>query len=195
MKYTERVLELVKNTMANFERIKNSLKEIEQQRSNDDITDKRYGELLQDLRVQKDALMLEAKKTIAEIAEMYRFEVMGNTIVHGEMLSEDAKLLQIEGFTLSPLQFSALVARHQNNPLMMQLLYNYKQKNPKLYTDYFVLPDEKINAFNRYTGVAASIVANPEDKMKYAMFLDGYGQKALEICTEEMTRGEPEDEE
>ena len=186
MRYTERVYALVKNTMKGFERIKNSIKEIDMQRRNDDITDKRHGELLQELRMQKDALMLEAKKAIDEIAEMYRLEVWGNTLVHGEMLSEDAKLLQIEGFTLSPLQFTALVERHRNNPLMMQLLYNYKQKNPKLYTDYFILPDEKINAFNQYVGVASSIVANPDDKMKYAMFLDGYGMKALKICTEEI---------
>ena len=97
------------------------------------------------------------------------------------MLHEDAQLLQLKSLDLTPRQFSALVEKHKDNPLMTSLLKGYADTREGLYADYLPGPEEKVNEFNGYADAANNALRSPAS-MQAALFADGRYTPAA--CTE-----------
>lgn len=171
MKYTEKVINIVKNA-------RYKMKEIDEQinAANAELSAKRIKNR-NSTYPPEDTYQLEEK--IKELSEKKFYT--GNTAedklrsiyseyiekiqnFSGDMLHEDSKLLSLDGIVLSYKQFSNLVEKHKENPLMIQLLSNYNEKHAIQYNGVLPTIEQKKNDFNSFIDEATAIVnLNRED--------------------------------
>ena len=180
MKYTEKVMDIVKRTVASMEQITGQLQELETEYKAERISGVEYQEKRAELQKQRDMARLDATQKLQDIGKAYRAAVEQGTEIDGTMLHEDAKLLQLD-MKMTAHQFETLVEKHKDNPLMAQLLQEYSNKHEGLYAGWLPTIEGKINAFESFIGSAANAMRTP-DSMQAAFFMDG--KYIPEICTE-----------
>ena len=96
MKYTEKVMDIVKRTVASMEQITGQIQELEARYKADQISGVEYQEKKAELQKQRDLLRLDATQKLLETGKAYRTAVEQGTEIDGTMLHEDAKLLQLD---------------------------------------------------------------------------------------------------
>lgn len=172
MKYTDRVMNSVNSMMEQFEGISAEEKRLKEQYAREEIAGKVFNEKTAELRARREEVRGTILKQIEKARADYQGTVERNGEISASMLHDDAKLLQMEGLNLTKRQFTALVQRHQDNPLMAQLLRNYQQKHEGLYSDYVPDTEQKIKDFDDFASAARATVRDP-DTMQAAFFLSG----------------------
>ena len=125
MKYTEKVMDTVKDAVVKFGAVSEKAADVEKQYLENRITGSVYSEKKDELRREREAVYFDALQQIEETKAAYSSAVERATELSGSMLHEDAALLTTPGLTLTAHQFTALVERHKENPLMVQILKDY----------------------------------------------------------------------
>ena len=171
MKYTEKVMNIVKNALTQVEQITGQVEELNRRFKAEEISGKDYQLQKEALEQQKTAVRMDATQKLQDTAGAYRVAVEQGAEIDGTMLHEDAKLLQLD-MKMTPHQFEALVNKHKYNPLMVQLLQEYSNKHEGLYAGFLPTADAKINAFNSFIGAAQNTIRTP-DSLSSAMFQKG----------------------
>lgn len=179
MKYTERVMSIVNGVMSQREQIVGQIAELDAQLKAERISLAVYREKKASLVEQIETIRMDAAKKLQETGKAYRAAVDQGTLIDSTMLHDDAKLLQMD-VDFTRYQFDALVEKHKDNPLMLQLLQEYSNKRDG---KYGLVPSgtSKINAFDAFVGAAMDVIRTP-DSLKAAFFLDG--KYTPQICTE-----------
>lgn len=180
MKYTEKVMGIVKDSLALIEQVKTEREDLKFRHENGEFTDKWFAVKNRELDSKEEELRLEASRLLQEAGKAYCAMVEKTTEIDGAMLHDDAKLLQMD-LKMTPHQFEVLVEKHRENPLMSQLLREYSNKHEGLYASFAPTAADKIGAFNDFVGKAMDTVRTP-DTMTAALFQDG---KCIpQICLE-----------
>lgn len=182
MRYTDKIMNIVTAALAKYGPINEEISELERQYQQNRITGSVFREKKDALERQREAIRMTAYQEIEGVRPAYHEYVMKATEVSGAMLHEDAKLLTLDGLTLTPRQFTALVEKHKDNVLMTSLLKDYANAHEGLYADYIPGPDEKIRGFDGYADAANNTLRSPTS-LQAAFFLDGKYTPAY--CTEE----------
>lgn len=180
MKYTDRVMNIVKDALSRMEQITVRIKELDRRFKAEEISGVDYQAQKAELEKQLEANRLDAAQKLQEIGKAYREAVEQGAEIDSTMLHDDAKLLQLD-MKMTAHQFEALVEKHKNNPLMAQLLQEYSDKHEGLYAGYLPTVEAKINAFDGFVGSAMSTLRTP-DSLSAAMFQDG--KYTPQFCTE-----------
>ena len=171
MKYTEKVMGIVKDSLALIEQVKTEREDLKFRHENGEFTDKWFYVKNRELDSKAEELRLEASRLLQEAGKAYCAMVEKTTEIDGTMLHDDAKLLQMD-LKMTPHQFEVLVEKHRENPLMSQLLREYSNKHEGLYANFAPTAADKIGAFNDFVGKAMDTVRTP-DTMTAALFQDG----------------------
>ena len=182
MKYTEKVMNTVNGAVAKFGAVSTKTEDVEKQYLENRITGSVYSEKKEELRREREAVYFDALQQIEATKAAYSSAVERATELSGSMLHEDAALLTTPGLTLTAHQFTALVERHKENPLMVQILKDYSNSHKGLYADFIPGADEKISGFSSFCDAATNCLRSP-DSMSAAFFLDG--KYTPNYCTEE----------
>lgn len=180
MKYTEKVMEIVKTTLAQMEQITGQIEDLNRRYKAEEISGMDYQAQKAELEKQRDMVRLDATQQLQDTGKAYRAAVEQGTEIDSTMLHDDAKLLQLD-MKMTAHQFEALVEKHKDNPLMAQLLQEYSDKHEGLYAGFLPTIDGKIGAFEGFVGSAMNTLRMP-DSMQSAFFQDG--KYIPEICTE-----------
>lgn len=180
MKYTEKVMSIVKDSMALIEKIETEREDLKTRHENGEFTDTWYDVKNKELDGKVTAVRLEASRLLQETGKAYSAMLEKNSEIDGTMIHEDAKLLQLD-IKMTPHQFEVLVEKHRDNPLMSQLLRDYSNKHEGLYSSFPATAEDKIGAFNDFVGAAMDTVRTP-DTMPAALFQDG--KLIPQACTE-----------
>lgn len=180
MKYTERVMHIVKTELSKMEQITGQIKELNRRFKAEEISGVDYQAQKAELEKQLEANRLDAAQKLQETGKAYREAVEQGAEIDSTMLHDDAKLLQLD-MKMTTHQFEALVEKHKDNPLMAQLLQEYSDKHEGLYAGYLPTVEAKINAFDSFVGSALSTLRIP-DSLSAAMFQDG--KYTPQFCTE-----------
>lgn len=180
MKYTEKVMKIVKNALTQMEQVSGRIEELSCRYKAEEISGVDYQAQRVELEKQRDMVRLDARQQLQDISKAYCASVEQGTEIDSTMLHGDAKLLQLD-MKMTAHQFEALVEKHKNNPLMAQLLQEYGDKHEGLYAGFLPTIDGKIGAFEGFVGSAMNTLRTP-DSMQAAFFQDG--KYIPEICTE-----------
>lgn len=165
MKYTEKLMNVVKNALPRMEQITGKIEDLNRRFKAEGIAGRDY---------------LAQKAELQNIGRAYREAVKQGAVIDGTMLHDDAKLLQLD-MKMTAHQFEVLVEKHKDNPLMAQLLQEYSDKHEGLYAGFLPTVDAKISAFDGFVDAAMSTIRTP-DSMQAAFFQDG--KYTPQICTE-----------
>lgn len=180
MKYTEKVMGIVKAAVSQLEGVSERLRDLERRYKAESISSTDYAARRAELGKQRDMIRLDAEQKLVEAGEGYRKAVEKGSEIDSTMLHDDAKLLELD-MKMTPHQFEALAEKHKDNPLMAQLLQDYSDKHEGLYAGFLPTADAKIAAFEDFVGSARNTVRTP-DSMQAAFFQDG--KYTPQICTE-----------
>ena len=180
MKYTERVMNIVKSAQSRMDQIAGQIEELTNRYKAEQIAGVDYHAQKVEMEKQREAVRLDAAQKLQEICKAYGLAVEKGSEIDSTMLHDDAKLLQLD-MKITAHQFEALVDKHKDNPLMAQLLQEYSDKHEGLYTGYIPSVAGKTGAFNSFVGAAMDTIRTP-DSLSAAMFQDG--KRTPQICTE-----------
>ena len=180
MKYTDRVMNIVKDALSRMEQITGQIKGLDRRFKAEEISGMDYQAQKAELEKQLEANRLDAAQKLQATGKAYREAVEQGAEIDSTMLHDDAKLLQLD-MKMTAHQFEALVEKHKNNPLMAQLLQEYSDKHEGLYAGFLPTVEAKINAFDSFVGSAMSTLRTP-DSLSAAMFQDG--KYTPQFCTE-----------
>lgn len=180
MKYTDRIMNIVKSVMTKRDQIVGQIAELDAQLKAERITLAVCREKKASLVEQIETIRMDAAKKLQETGKAYRAAVDQGTLIDSTMLHDDAKLLQLD-MKMSAHQFEALVEKHKENPLMAQLLQDYSNKHEGLYAVFIPTREAKITAFDGFVGAALNTIRTP-DSFAASMFQDG--KYTPQICTE-----------
>lgn len=180
MKYTDRVMNIVKDALSRMEQITVRIKELDRRFKAEEISGMDYQAQKAELEKQQEANRLDAAQKLQETGKAYRETVEQGAEIDSTMLHDDAKLLQLD-MKMTAHQFEALVEKHKDNPLMAQLLQEYSDKHEGLYAGFLPTVEAKINAFDSFVGSAQNTLRTP-DSLSAAMFQDG--KYTPQFCTE-----------
>ena len=175
MKYTEKVHSTVMNAVKEMQKLDKLKADAQKNFAGD-----RLKTELETIFKQREQVRQDAQATVEACRAAYKAAVEKGTELDGSMLTDDAKILS-SGIVLSAHQFSALVEKHRNNPLMTGLLKQYQNKHEGLYVDFVPSADAKITEFNSFCNTARSVLYN-ENGMQTAFFESGRCTPG--ICTE-----------
>ncbi len=180
MKYTDRVMNIVKDALSRMEQITGQIKELDRRFKAEEISGMDYQAQKAELEKQMEANRLDAAQKLQETGKAYREAVEQGAEIDSTMLHDDAKLLQLD-MKMTSHQFEALVEKHKDNPLMAQLLQEYSNKHEGLFAGFLPTVEAKINAFDSFVGTAQNTLRTP-DSLSAAMFQDG--KYTPQFCTE-----------
>lgn len=180
MKYTDRVMNIVKDALSRMEQITVQIKELDRRFKAEEISGMDYQAQKAELEKQLNTARYEANQKLQETGKAYREAVEQGAEIDSTMLHDDAKLLQLD-MKMTAHQFEALVEKHKDNPLMAQLLQEYSDKHEGLYAGYLPTVEAKINAFDSFVGSAQNTLRTP-DNISAAMFQEG--KYTPQFCTE-----------
>lgn len=180
MKYTEKVMNIVKGALSKMEQITGQIKELDIRFKAEEISGVDYQAQKAELEKQLNHARYEANQQLQDTGKAYREAVEQGAEIDSTMLHDDAKLLQLD-MKMTAHQFEALVEKHKDNPLMAQLLQEYSDKHEGLYAGFLPTVKAKINAFDGFVGAAQNTLRTP-DSLSAAMFQDGKYTPA--VCTE-----------
>lgn len=180
MKYTEKLMNVVKNALSRMEQITGKIEDLNRRFKAEEIAGRDYSAQKAELEKQWDTVRLDVAQKLQNIGRAYREAVKQGAVIDGTMLHDDAKLLQLD-MKMTAHQFEVLVEKHKDNPLMAQLLQEYSDKHEDLYAGFLPTVDAKISAFDGFVDAAMSTIRTP-DSMQAAFFQDG--KYTPQICTE-----------
>lgn len=180
MKYTEKVMDIVKSAVSRLETVGARSGELDRRFKAEIISGVDYQAQKAQLEKERNAIRLDAEQKLVEAGEGYRNAVEKGSEIDSTMLHDDAKLLELD-MKMTAHQFEALVEKHKDNPLMAQLLQDYSDKHEGLYAGFLPTADAKLTAFDGFVGAARNTVRTP-DSMQAAFFQDG--RYTPQICTE-----------
>lgn len=180
MKYTDRIMNIVKDALSRMGQITGQIKELDRRFKAEEISGVDYHAQKAELEKQLAANRLDAAQKLQETGKAYREAVEQGAEIDSIMLHDDAKLLQLD-MKMTAHQFEALVEKHKDNPLMAQLLQEYSDKHEGLYAGFLPTVQAKINAFDSFVGSAQNTLRTP-DSLSAAMFQDG--KYTPQFCTE-----------
>ncbi len=180
MKYTEKVMNIVKGALSRMEQITGQIEELSRRFKAKDISGMDYQTQKAELEKQLNTARYEANQKLQETGKAYREAVEQGAEIDSTMLHDDSKLLQLD-MKMTAHQFEALVEKHKDNPLMAQLLQEYSDKHEGLYAGYLPTVGAKINAFDSFVGSAQNTLRTP-DSISAAMFQEG--KYTPQLCTE-----------
>ena len=180
MKYTDRVMNIVKGALSKMEQITGQIKELDIRFKAEEISGVDYQAQKTELEKQLNTARYEANQQLQDTGKAYSLAVEKGAEIDSTMLHDDAKLLQLD-MKITAHQFEALVDKHKDNPLMAQLLQEYSDKHEGLYTGYIPSVAGKTGAFNSFVGAAMDTIRTP-DSLSAAMFQDG--KYTPQFCTE-----------
>ena len=180
MKYTEKVMNIVKSAQSRMDQIAGQIEELTNRYKAEQIAGVDYQAQKVEMEKQRESVRLDAAQKLQETGKAYALAVEKGSEIDGTMLHDDAKLLQLD-MKMTAHQFEALVDKHKDNPLMAQLLQEYSDKHEGLYTGYIPSVAGKTGAFNSFVGAAMDTIRTP-DSLSAAMFQDG--KRTPQICTE-----------
>lgn len=180
MKYTEKVMNIVKGALSKMEQITGQIEELDRRFKAEEISGMDYRAQKVELEKQLNAARIEANQQLQDTGKAYREAVEQGAEIDSTMLHDDAKLLQLD-MKMTAHQFEALAEKHKDNPLMAQLLQEYSDKHEGLYADVMPTVEAKINAFDSFVGSALNALRTP-DSISAAMFQDD--MYTPQFCTE-----------
>lgn len=180
MKYTEKVMSIVNDTLSRVDRIKGQIENLKMKLKDEDISPKSYQEQSEDLKKQMESVRLEAATNLQAVGKAYNDAVVHGIEIDSTMLHDDAKLFQLD-MKMTAHQFEVLVEKHKDNPLMMQLMQEYSNKHAGLYACFIPTADVKVKSFDDFIGCAMDTIRTP-DSIKAGFFLDG--KCTPEYCNE-----------
>ena len=181
MKYTDRIMSIVTDALSRMEQITGQIEELDRRFKAEEIAGVDYQAQKAELLKQRDAARMEATKLLRDTGEAYREAVEKGSEIDSSMLHDDAKLLQISGLNMTDKQFAALVEKHKDNTLMIQLLQGYSERHTGLYAGSLPTVAARIAAFSGFVEAAQNTLRTP-DSMQAAFFQDG--RYTPQICTE-----------
>lgn len=180
MKYTEKVMNIVKGALSKMEQITGQSKELDIRFKAEEISGVDYQAQKAELEKQLNTARYEANQQLQDTGKAYREAVEQGAEIDSTMLHDDAKLLQMD-MKMTAHQFEVLVEKHKDNPLMVQLLQEYSNKHQGLYVGFLPTVDGKISAFDGFVCAAMNTLRTP-DSMQAAFFQDG--KYTPQFCTE-----------
>lgn len=180
MKYTEKVMNIVKGALSKMEQITGQIEELDLRFKAEEISGMDYQAQKAELEKQMNTARYEANQQLQDTGKAYREAVEKGAEIDSTMLHDDAKLLQLD-MKMTAHQFEALVEKHKDNPLMAQLLQEYSDKHEGLYAGFLPTVAAKINAFDGFVRSAQNTLRTP-DSLSAAMFQEG--RYTPQLCTE-----------
>lgn len=171
MKYTDRVMNIVKDALSRMEQITGQIEDLNLRFKAGQISVVDHQARKAELEKQLNTARYEASQQLQNTGKAYREAVEQGAEIDSTMLHDDAKLLQLD-MKMTAHQFEALVEKHKDNSLMAQLLQEYSDKHEGLYAGFLPTVEAKINAFDSFVGSAMSTLRTP-DSLSAAMFQDG----------------------
>lgn len=180
MKYTEKVMNIVKGALSKMEQITGQIEDLNRRFKAEEISGLDYQAQKAEMEKQREAVRLDASQKLQETGKAYSLAVEKGSEIDSTMLHDDAKLLQLD-MKITAHQFEALVDKHKDNPLMAQLLQEYSDKHEGLYAGFLPTVEAKINAFDGFVRSAQNTIRTP-DSLSAAMFQEGKYTPA--VCTE-----------
>ena len=180
MKYTEKVMNIVKGALSKMEQITGQIEDLNRRFKAEQITGEDHRAQKAELEKQLNTTRLEVNQQLLDTGKAYREAVEKGAEIDSTMLHDDAKLLQLD-MKMTAHQFEALVEKHKDNPLMAQLLQEYSDKHEGLYAGFLPTVAAKINAFDGFVRSAQNTLRTP-DRLSAAMFQEGKYTPA--VCTE-----------
>ena len=180
MKYTEKVMNIVKGALSKMEQITSQIEDLNRRFKAEEISGVDYQAQKAELEQQLNTVRFEATQQLQDIGNAYREAAEQGSEIDSTMLHDDAKLLQLD-MKMTAHQFEALVEKHKDNPLMAQLLQEYSDEHEGLYVGFLPTVEAKINAFDSFVGSAQNTIRTP-DSLSAAMFQDG--KYTPQFCTE-----------
>ena len=171
MQYTQKVMNIVKESLSKVEQITGELQELTARYRAEEISGQDYRAQKAELDQRISAVRVDAMKVLQDTGAAYRAHVERAAEIDGSMLHEDAKLLQLD-MKMSAHQFETLVEKHKGNPLMAQLLQEYSNKHEGLYAGFIPTADAKATAFDQFIANAQNTIRTP-DNLPAAMFQEG----------------------
>lgn len=180
MKYTEKVMNIVKGALSKMEQITGQIEDLDRRYKAEEIAGVDYQAQKAELETQLEVNRRDAAQKLQETGKAYHEAVEQGADIDSTMLHDDAKLLQLD-MKMTAHQFEALVEKHKDNPLMAQLLQAYSDKHEGLYAGFLPTVEAKINSFDNYVGAALNALRTP-DSLQSAFFQDG--RYTPQCCTE-----------
>ena len=180
MKYTEKVMNIVKGALSKLEQLTGQIGDLNRRFKAEVISGVDYQAQKAELEKQLNTARYEANQQLQETGKAYREAVEQGTEIDSTMLHDDAKLLQLD-MKMTAHQFEVLAEKHKDNPLMVQLLQEYSDKHEGLYAGFLPTVEAKINAFDGFVRSAQNTLRTP-DNLQAAFFLDG--RYTPQLCTE-----------
>ena len=180
MKYTEKIMQIVKDALSKMETITDQIEDLTIRYQSEEIAGVDYQAQKAEMEKQLETVRQDATQKLQDTGKAYHAAVEQGTEIDSSMLHDDAKLLQLD-MKMTAHQFEALVEKHKDNPLMAQLLQEYSDKHKGLYAGFLPTAEAKVNAFDGFVGAARNTIRTP-DSLSAAMFQEG--RYTPQICTE-----------
>lgn len=172
-KYVKDVHEIVNRATASLEKLDTQEKNVREKLARDEIGATGAEAKREEIGQQRRATVAAALADIDTIHNTFTEALERAQLVDASQLHEDAQLLNLPGLTLTDAQFTALVEKHRDNPLMAQLLQSYQTAHPSLYSNMVIpTPENQKAAFADFLGAAKRAVREPGG-MFSAFFADG----------------------
>lgn len=172
-KFVKDVHEIVNRATAALVKLDGQGKTVREQLARDELGATGAGEKLEEISQQRRATVAAALADLDTVHSAFTEALERAQLVDASQLHEDAQLLNLPGLELSSAQFTALVEKHKENPLMMQLLQGYQAARPGLYSDVAIpTPENQKAAFADFLGAAKRTIQEPGG-MFSAFFADG----------------------
>ena len=173
MKFTDRVQELLDTFTENARQITAQKSALAADFQAENITAKIFAERTAELDALANESRLQTAAAIEAVRADYSKTVEAANLIDGSMLNDDAKILQMP-VKLSQAQFDNLAEKHNDNPLMCQLLRDYAGKHPGEYRFSLPSPEQKIERFNSFCDTAQALTKSGGlDNLQGAFFQRG----------------------
>lgn len=149
-------------------------KELDQKMKNGCISQKIYGESVEELQRRRDRAVADANIEVEKIRREHEAAVTAWDVLDGSKIDhDDAELLRICD-RMNPQQFQALCTKHKENSVMLKLLADYADRHSDLglTADRPIDAKTRIGNFNQFAATASRTVRDP-NTLQAALFLDG----------------------
>ena len=180
MKYTDIAINAVKSAQERQGQLKAQEKALKAEYQAGKMSTVEFSQKQAEIKLQMQTVHTEVTQKLQAIEKAYKQVVHKAAELDGSKVHEDAKLLQLD-IKMTTQQFETLVAKHQENPLMLQLLQEYSEKHKGLYADMVQSPTAKAEEFAGFIRSAENAVRTP-DSLQAAMFVEG--RYTPQCCTE-----------
>lgn len=180
MKYTEKVLQIVKKAVEQLSQLSEQERQLDTAYNRGKVSTEDYKTQKAEIREISDQIRQAEQLKLQQAKSGYVAAVRKASQVDGVKLHEDARILQMD-IKLTPYQFEALAEKHKDNPLMLQLLQAYGEKHEGLYAVMVPTATTKEAEFDGFISAAADSLRTP-DSLKAAMFIEGH--YTPKYCTE-----------